>query len=111
MITLTTAGLHIDNSCFGSGMLLTRVTPYKAYQDGKPLNDVAGYKYAVVLPSRAYEMLEVQVPGAKAMDLNPGESIPVTFDNLRVRPYFDFKRNALAFTAQADGIHKADGKH
>ena len=32
MITLTTAGLHIDNSCFGSGMLLTRVTPYKAYQ-------------------------------------------------------------------------------
>ena len=54
MITLTTAGLHIDNSCFGSGMLLTRVTPYKAYQDGKPLNDVAGYKYAVVLPSRAY---------------------------------------------------------
>ena len=56
-------------------------------------------------------MLEVKVPGAKAMDLNPGESIPVAFDNLRVRPYFDFKRNALAFTAQADGIHKADGKH
>ena len=105
MITLTTAGLHIDNSCFGSGMLLTRVTPYKAYQDGKPLNDVAGYKYAVVLPSRAYEMLEVKVPGAKAMDLNPGESIPV------VLSYFDFKRNALAFTAQADGIHKANGKH
>ena len=61
MITLTTAGLHIDNSCFGSGMLLTRVTPYKAYQDGKPLNDVAGYKYAVVLPSRAYEMLAARV--------------------------------------------------
>ena len=56
-------------------------------------------------------MLEVKVPGAKAMDLNPGESIPVAFDNLRVRPYFDFRRNALAFTEQADGIHKADGKH
>lgn len=110
MITLTTAGLFIDNSCFGSAMLLTRVTAYKTYQDGKPLNDVAGYKYTVVLPSRAYEMLEVKVPGAKALDLNPGESIPVAFDNLRVRPYFDFKRNALAFTAQADGIHKADGK-
>ena len=38
-------------------------------------------------------------------------SICQYIDNLRVRPYFDFKRNALAFTAQADGIHKADGKH
>lgn len=111
MITLTPAGLHIDNSCFGSGMLLTRITPYKAYKDNKPLDGIAGYKYTVVLPSRAYEMLEVKVPGAKALDINPGESIPVTFDNLLVRPYMDFKRNVLAFTAQADGIHKVDGKH
>lgn len=111
MNTLSTAGLYLDNRCFGSSMLLTRVTPYKEYQDNKPLDGIAGYRYAVVLPSRAYEMLEVKVPGAKALDLNPGESIPVTFDGLRVRPYMDFKRNALSFTARADGIHKADGKH
>ena len=111
MNTLSTANLYIDNGCFGSNMLLTRVVPYKDYQDGKPVDGVAGHKYIVVLPSRAYEMLEVKVPGAKALDLAPGESIPVTFDNLRVRPYFDFKRTTLAFTAQADSIHKADSKH
>ena len=38
MITLTTAGLFIDNGCFGSGMLLARITSYKTHQDGKPLN-------------------------------------------------------------------------
>lgn len=111
MNTLTTTGLYIDNSCFGSGMLLTRIKPYRAYEDNKPLDRVAGYKYTVVLPSRAYEMLEVKVPGDKALDLNPGESVPVLFENLRVRPYMDFKRDALTFTAQADSIRKADGKH
>ena len=111
MNTLSTTNLFLDNRCFGTGMLLTRVSPYKEYQDGKPLDGIAGYKYSVVLPSRAYEMLEVKIPGAKALDLTPGDSIPVTFENLRVRPYMDFKRSALAFTAQADGIRKADGKH
>lgn len=58
MITLTTAGLHIDNSCFGSGMLLTRVTPYKAYQDGKPLNDERATSMPLYCPAAPMRCLK-----------------------------------------------------
>lgn len=110
MNTLSTTGLRIDNSCFGSAMLLTRVSAYKEYRDGTPLDGIAGYKYIVVMPSRGYEVLEVKIPGDKKLDVSFGENLPVTFDKLQVRPYMDYKRNSLGFTAQADGIHKADGK-
>lgn len=92
-------------------MILTGVRPYREYKDNKPLDKVLGYKYTVVLPSRAYEQLDVKVPGSKMLDVVSGESFSVVFSNLQVRPYTDFKRNTIAYTAQAESVRRADSKH
>lgn len=108
MNTISNTGLYIDNACFGSGMILTAVKPYKEYQNGTATDNVLGYKYCVVLPARGYEMLEVKIAGEKRLDAAPGDNVPVVFDSLCVRPYVDRRSNMLAYTAQAGGIRRAD---
>lgn len=103
--------LFIDNSIFGGDMILTAVQPYKVYQDGKPTNQIGGYKYSVVLPKLCYDQLDVKIEGERLFDLSDGESVAVVFDGLRVRPYVNGGTGRLDFTAQADNIRKADAKH
>ena len=112
MTNLSPAGLIIDNRCLGSEFLVTDVGPYFAYVDGQRTDKVDGYKYAAILPNRQFARLDVKIPGAKLLDVPAGQYIPVAFDDLVVKLYFDNNRR-IQLTAKAESVHaiEADKPH
>lgn len=53
---------------FGRKMLLVGVTPYYAYKDGRRTDVVDGYRYSIVLPERAFDRIEVKIPGKQLVE-------------------------------------------
>ena len=107
MNTLTKDNLWIDNSCLGKEMLLVETAPYFEYVNKVRTNNILGYKYTVVLPQRGFEKLDVKIPGNKLLEVQAGQSIPMSFTALQVRPYISYNkagRDSLQFTASAEGI-------
>lgn len=111
MNTISTRNLVIDNKCFGDGALLVEIAPYYAYVDGVK-GGIEGYKYAVVLPKCSFSRLEVKIKGDPQLTLDPGETVPVVFEELLVRPYayMSGSRALLGITAQASAIRKVGNK-
>lgn len=114
MTTLST--INVAPKELGNIRILVGVKQNIEYRDGKPTGKVIGYKYEVVLPEHAYDRLDVKINGAQQMELAPGETCSVTFDNLTVRPYVkyepwgDGKKAVIAYTASADAIHRVEAK-
>lgn len=105
MNTAFIRSLYFALECFGS-MIAISVRPYNEYVENKRTNNILGYRYDVVLPEHGYTEMSVKIPGPKTLDIADGASIPVKFDDLRVRPYVDYHHgNALAISAMASAIH------
>lgn len=110
--TITSTGMYIDNDCLGSSMILIGVEEYFEYRQNVKTDNRLGYRYSVILPGKSYEVLTVKIPGGKQIDVKGNESIPVTFDNLSVKPYIANRnvRPMIAYTATATAIHRTDIK-
>lgn len=111
MNTMKLSGLLIDNRCFGDTMLLNRVSPYYVYADNKKTDQVAGYKYTVILPAKGFQSLDVKIESAEPLVRIPAgaDYAPVEFTGLEVKLYYDFN-NRVQLSAKAAGVKLTAGQ-
>ena len=89
-------------------VILIGVIPFKDYIDGKPSENIAGYKYNVVCPANKYEPLAVKIRQSQPTITNEqieaaGGSIKVTFVGFEGK-FYRTSNGDYAFTAKADRL-------
>jgi len=103
---LTLNGLLIAPQCLGDEMICTRAYPYHIYVNGKKTDEIAGTKYCVVLPVKNFSMIWVKVPGEQKLTLADNDYMPVSFDNLQLKLYYDSEKR-LQLSATATAVYPA----
>ncbi len=89
-------------------VLVTKVTPFKDYIDGKPSENIAGYKYTVVCPANKYESFTVKIRESQPTITNEkieaaGGSIKGTFNGFEGK-FYRTNNGEYAFTAKAEEL-------
>lgn len=69
----------------GDGLLLVDILPVFVYENGKRTDNISGYRYVVVMPTRAFDRLSVKIAGEKQLDLLGDEYPVVEFDGLEIK--------------------------
>lgn len=77
------------------------------YVNGKPSDDITGYKYVCVLPQMGYSQVSVKIMGAAQLD-EPEQPYDVTCTNLRAVAYVN-NANRVDVSFRADTIRPAKG--
>lgn len=100
------ADLVLDfEASFGKQFWLYDVKPNMLYKDGKPTDIQDGFKYFVFAVDRQMTQITVKISSSNARPLitvEENEYIPVTFENLTVKPYMNGYN--LGFSATATNI-------
>ena len=99
--------LIIDPKSLGNKLWLVDVTPAYEYQDNKRTDTVLGYRYAVALPEKGLEKINVRIDGDKRMEAPDGYA-EVRFDDLEVFIYWSKGQPQVG--AKATGIHLVNTK-
>lgn len=94
--------LIIDPRSLGSKLWLVDVSPAYEYQNDKRTGNVLGYRYAVALPEKGLEKINVRIDGDKRMEAPDGYT-EVRFDGLEVFIYWSKGQPQVG--AKATGIH------
>lgn len=96
-----------NNKVFGTRFLVTDKKEAKKYVDGKPTDEITGYKYSVVLPDRGFEKIIVTVSGdlQVATPNQENYAMQVEFVNLVAKPYVKDGK-FIAISCKADGIRE-----
>ena len=88
-------------------MWLVDVTPAYEYQNNKRTDTVLGYRYAVALPEKGLDKINVRIDGDKRMEAPDGYA-EVRFDDLEVFIYWSQGQPQVG--AKATGIHLVNTK-
>ena len=104
MNTVSLSGLHILPDDLGSEFLVTGVRPFYLYENGERTDKIGGYKYMTVLPAKGFAKADVKVAGSPRLDVSPGEYVPVRYDGLEAKLYYDNNNRVLSF--KAVDVHK-----
>ena len=99
--------LIIDPRSLGNKLWLVDVTPAYEYQNNKRTDTVLGYRYAVALPEKGLEKINVRIDGDKRMEALDGY-VEVRFDDLEVFIYWSQGQPQVG--AKATGIHLVNTK-
>ena len=99
--------LVIDPKSLGNKLWLVDVTPAYEYQNNKRTDTVLGYRYAVALPEKGLEKINVRIDGDKRMEAPDGYA-EVRFDDLEVFIYWSKGQPQVG--AKATGIHLVNTK-
>ena len=94
--------LIIDPRSLGSKFWLVDVSPAFAYQNDTRTDTVLGYRYAVALPEKGLDKINVRIDGDKRMEAPDGYA-EVRFDGLEVFIYWSQGQPQVG--AKATGIH------
>lgn len=94
--------LTIDPRSLGSKLWLVEVAPAYEYKDGRRTDTISGYRYAVAMPEKGLDKINVRIDGKQLMDTPEGYA-EVRFDNLEVFVYWS--RGDYAVGAKATGVH------
>ena len=94
--------LIIDPRSLGNKLWLLEVTPAYEYQNNKRTDTVLGYRYAVALPEKGLDKINVRIDGDKRMEA-PDGYVEVRFDGLEVFIYWSQGQPQVG--AKARGIH------
>ena len=94
--------LIIDPRSLGSKLWLVDVSPAYEYQNNKRTDTVLGYRYAVALPEKGLDKINVRIDGDKRMEAPDGD-VEVRFDGLEVFIYWSQGQPQVG--AKATGIH------
>ena len=94
--------LIIDPQSLGSKLWLVNVYPAYEYQNNKRTETVLGYRYAVALPEKGLDKINVRIDGDKRMEA-PDGYVEVRFDGLEVFIYWSQGQPQVG--AKATGIH------
>ena len=99
--------LIIDPRSLGNKLWLVDVTPAYEYQNNKRTDTVLGYRYAVALPEKGLDKINVRIDGDKCMEAPDGYA-EVRFDDLEVFIYWSQGQPQVG--AKATGIHLVNTK-
>lgn len=99
--------LIIDPRSLGSKLWLVDVSPAYEYQNNKRTDTVLGYRYAVALPEKGLEKINVRIDGDKRMEAPDGYA-EVRFDGLEVFIYWSQGQPQVG--ARAADIHLVNSK-
>ena len=99
--------LTIDPRSLGNKLWLVDVTPAYEYQNNKRTDTVLGYRYAVALPEKGLDKINVRIDGDKRMEAPDGYA-DVRFDDLEVFIYWSQGQPQVG--ARATGIHLVNTK-
>lgn len=99
--------LIIDPRSLGNKLWLVDVTPAYEYQNNKRTDTVLGYRYAVALPEKGLDKINVRIDGDKRMEALDGY-VEVRFDDLEVFIYWSQGQPQVG--AKATGIHLVNTK-
>ena len=99
--------LIIDPRSLGNKLWLVDVTPAYEYQINKRTDTVLGYRYAVALPEKGLDKINVRIDGDKRMEAPDGYA-DVRFDDLEVFIYWSQGQPQVG--ARATGIHLVNTK-
>ena len=99
--------LIIDPRSLGNKLWLVDVTPAYEYQNNKRTDTVLGYRYAVALPEKSLDKINVRIDGDKRMEAPDGYA-DVRFDDLEVFIYWSQGQPQVG--ARATGIHLVNTK-
>ena len=99
--------LIIDPRSLGNMLWLVDVTPAYEYQNNKRTDTVLGYRYAVALPEKGLDKINVRIDGDKRMEAPDGYA-DVRFDDLEVFIYWSQGQPQVG--ARATGIHLVNTK-
>ena len=107
MNNLSLSGLHIMLDDLGTQYLVTGVRPYYAYANDQRTDKVEGYKYMTVLPAKGFSRVDIKIPGPQRLDVPPTGYVPVRYDGLEVKLYYD-SSNRVQLSAKAVDVHRLD---
>ena len=99
--------LIIDPRSLGGKLWLVDVSPAYEYQNNHRTETITGYRYAVALPEKGLDKINVKIDGKQLMDTPEGYT-EVRFDSLEVFVYWF--RGDYAVGAKATGIHAVNPK-
>ena len=99
--------LIIDPRSLGNKLWLVDVTPAYEYQNNKRTDTVLCYRYAVALPEKGLDKINVRIDGDKRMEAPDGYA-DVRFDDLEVFIYWSQGQPQVG--ARATGIHLVNTK-
>ena len=99
--------LIIDPRSLGSKFWLVDVSPAYEYRDNRRTDTVTGYRYAVALPEKGLEKINVKIDGKQLLD-PPDGNAEVGFTGLEVFIYWSNGQPQVG--AKASGIHLANTK-
>ena len=92
--------IDVDAS-LGSALMLVEVSEYFDYDNGTRLQDIAGYKYRLLMKDKSFHEVGVKIPGAKKMD---ADGCPmVELENPEINMYVINGKPVISVTAH--GIH------
>lgn len=101
--------LSLHQVALSNEVLITGLSPFREYIDGKPSENIAGYKYNVVCPANKYESINVKIRQATPTITNEqieaaGGSIKATFKGFEGKFYRDSRSGEYLFTAKATEV-------
>lgn len=100
----STLAPHVQNR-----FIATEVTPLTAWVNGKPTDEIVGWKVNAVCPSANYDNISVKIESDRA-PLNPDEvaanPVEVTFEGLEFTFYLGQVSHRLEVAAKAVGVKK-----
>ena len=99
--------LIIDPRSLGSKLWLVDVSPAYEYQNNKRTDTVLGYRYAVALPEKGLDKINVRIDGDTRLEAPDGYA-DVRFDDLEVFIYWSQGQPQVG--ARATGIHLVNTK-
>ena len=99
--------LIIDPKSLGNKLWLVDVTPAYEYQNNRRTDTIQGYRYAVALPEKGLDKINVRIDGDRQME-PPNGFVEVRFDNLEVFIYWSQGQPQVG--AKATSIHGVNPK-
>ena len=99
--------LSIDPKSLRSKLLLVDVVPVYEYKDGQRTDNLAGHRYIVALPDKAFEKVGVKIEGPQQLE-KPDGFAEVVFDGLEIYAYL--ANGQIQIGARAKGVRKVQAK-
>ena len=94
--------LIIDPKSLGNKLWLVDVSPAYEYQANRRTDTILGYRYAVALPEKGLDKINVRIDGKQLMEA-PDGYVEVRFDGLEV--FIFWSNGQPQVGARATGIH------
>ena len=100
--------LVISPASLGNKLWLVDVTEAYEYKDNKRTDTVTGFRYAVALPERGLEKINIKIDGKKLMEKPTTGYVEVAFTDLEIFIYWSGGQPMVA--AKATGISLVNNK-